>query len=633
MKILTLHSDFIEFEAKKKAIKDPEKVEKGKHRFEECLVVFTAVEKSDEINPKAVTKNYVSEIKKIAEEVKTKTIVLYPYVHLSPNPSKPDVALKILKSAEKALESQKYTVGRSPFGWYKAFTISCKGHPLSELSREFTAEAKTITEDSKSASKEEDEAIKAEEKAEQTREFFILDTDGKLVDPKKFDFNKHKSLKIFYNYDTKGSRAMDKEPPHIELMKKMELVDYEPGSDSGNLRWYPKGLLIKKLLEEHVTNLLIKAGAMQVETPIMYDYQHPALSKYLTRFPARQYKVLSDDKWFFLRFSACFGQYLMKHDMTISYKNLPLRMYELTHYSFRREQRGELAGLKRLRAFTMPDMHTLCQDTKQAQDEFINQYKISMQFLEDMELDYDVAIRTQIDFYKDNEKFFKELSKIVKKPILIEMFKERYAYFIMKHEFSVNDALNKAATLSTVQMDVENTERFDITFTDKDGKKKHPPIMLHASVSGGIDRDLYALLEAQALKAKIGEKPMLPLWLSPSQVRIIPVSTNTHLKDGEKLMEQLKENNIRADIDDNEDSIGKRIRNAEREWIPYIIVIGDEEIKSGLKEVQVRIRATGKQSKVKTESLIKEILKKTDGKPTMMLPLPDHLTKRPIFVG
>jgi len=116
-------------------------------------------------------------------------------------------------------------------------------------------------------------------------------------------------------------------------------------------------------------------GAMEVETPIMYDMEHPTLKKYLDRFPARQYQIEADKKKLFLRFAACFGQFLMGHDMTISYKAMPLRMFEITRYSFRREQRGELVGIRRLRAFTMPDMHTLTRDMGQAMEEFRKQYE------------------------------------------------------------------------------------------------------------------------------------------------------------------------------------------------------------------------------------------------------------------
>ncbi len=135
MKILTIHADFIEFAAKKKAFKAAEEgIEKEKQRIEECLVVFTAVEKEDTLE---IVPRYVQEIKNISQQVNAQRIVLYPYAHLSSNLSSPDVALKVMQEAEKILK-EKYQVTRAPFGWYKFFNVSCKGHPLSELSRQFS---------------------------------------------------------------------------------------------------------------------------------------------------------------------------------------------------------------------------------------------------------------------------------------------------------------------------------------------------------------------------------------------------------------------------------------------------------------------------------------------------------------
>ena len=109
-------------------------------------------------------------------------------------------------------------------------------------------------------------------------------------------------------------------------MKRLEIADYEPGSDPGNIRWYPKGRMIKSLLEQYVTARVAAYGGMEVETPIMYDFNHPSLKSYLNRFPARQYMLKSEDKELFLRFAACFGQFLMAHDAQISYKQLPIKL-------------------------------------------------------------------------------------------------------------------------------------------------------------------------------------------------------------------------------------------------------------------------------------------------------------------
>jgi len=396
------------------------------------------------------------EIKKLAGQVKTERIMLYPYAHLSSELAKPLVAVDVLKKLEENLSCD-YEVKRAPFGWYKAFTVSCKGHPLSELSR--TIRVGTEGRGAKGVGKEEvrvevvSEALKSEEKA--ISHWHVLTLEGKLLPIEDFDFKEHPNLLSFADYETSKSRAVDKIPPHVELMRRLELADYEPGSDSGNMRFYPKGTLVKRLLEAHVLDTVGGMGAVEVETPVMYDVNHPTLKKYLDRFPARQYSIESDKRSFFLRFAACFGQFLMNHDMTISHRNLPLKMVEMTRYSFRREQHGELVGLRRLRAFTMPDMHTLCADMDHAIDEFKDQYTMCMKMLADIGLDddYEVAIRFTRDFYRENQDFIKELVGIVGKPALIELWDSRFFYFVIKFEFNYISA----STLSCSSRAVSST--------------------------------------------------------------------------------------------------------------------------------------------------------------------------------
>src|SRR5512143_1159493 len=368
MRILTVHADYIEVEPKKEAIKEPEQLTKsGPERYEEVLVVFTAIEDGDE--EESAAQSLAKEAAAVADQVKTKNILLYPWVHLTSKPSKPQLAKGAILKGEALLKEKGYTASHSPFGWYKAFNIKSKGHPLSELSRELRAtgavSVKPSEVESVSKSLQQENQLKSR--------FFIMDLDGSLHDVEMFQYKGFPGLQKLATYETKKVRAYEKEPPHIRIMKEHSLIDYEPGSDSGNFRLLPKGRLMKKLLERAITDWCVGYGALEVETPLMYDYEHPSLKKYLNRFPARQYVVISDEKKLFLRFAACFGQFLIAHDMVFSYKHLPMKLFELTRYSFRREQSGELAGLKRLRAFTMPDMHTLVSDLAMARSEFERQ--------------------------------------------------------------------------------------------------------------------------------------------------------------------------------------------------------------------------------------------------------------------
>ena len=619
MKLLLIHSDYIEYEVKNKAISNPEEIKLKKDRLEEVLTVFIAVEKIDEKSPNQTVLDASNEIEKTAEQLKVKNIMLYPYAHLSSNLGSPKIAKEILIELEYNLKNKYYNVKRSPFGWYKAFKISCKGHPLSELSRDIIAgkEKESI---------EKEKEIKSEWK--------ILTSDGEFIDAEKFDFSDYEDLKLLYEYESKGSRKIIGEPAHVKMMQSLELVDYEPASDSGNFRWYPKGRMIKGLLEQHINNIVRDIGGMQVETPIMYDIEHPALNAYLKKFPARQYRVRSDDKEFFLRFAACFGQYMIAKDMTISYRNLPLRMYELTHYSFRREQSGETSGLKRLRCFTMPDLHTFCADINQSTEEFERQFITSMKWMNDLKLHHEVAIRFVKEFFDNNKELAKNLAKLARKPILIELWDEQYFYFVMKFEFNVIDSMKKASALSTVQIDVENAERFNISYTDEKGDKKYPYV-LHTSISGSIDRCVYAILEREAIKIKQGQKPIIPFWISPTQIRLIPIKDEfvTLCNDFIDNLNELSKNyTIRIDIDDRDESVGRKIRDAEKEWIPIIIVIGDMEKDTKTYKPRFRNSEIGENDKSYIlNDLNKLIIEKIKDYPQQKIPLPIYISKRPKF--
>lgn len=618
-----LHSDFVEYEpVSKEIVLAEEEISSGKKMIENVIVVLTAVENEDDEN---VISNASMEISDYANLVKCQKLLIYPYAHLSSNLASPQLALKLLISLTKNL-STKFKVERAPFGWTKAFTIKVKGHPLAENSKTISKAQTTTTREISSNSTS--EAIKAEQR--QQSSWNILDGSGKLIPLKEYSFNTHSSnLKILATYEVSKRRNVDEIPPHVKYMKKLGIADYEPASDGGNMRFYPKGRLMKSLIESLVNSRISKYGGIEVETPIMYDSNHPVLYSYFNRFPARQYGLTSDNKHLFLRFAACFGQFLMAKDFQISYKNLPLRLYELTRYSFRREKSGELVGLKRLRAFSMPDCHAICKDLEQAKKEFLKRFEVSINVLKDLGIspdeDIEMAVRFTRQFYEENKEFVNELVSKFKRPVLVEMWDEKFFYFVLKWEFNFIDSMGKAAALSTDQIDVENGERFCIQYVDEDNEKKFP-IILHNSPSGAIERVMYVLLEKAAIKSKLGLVPSFPLWLSHTQVRIIPISSR-HFEYSEQIAGELAKNRIRADIDDREESIGKKIRDSETEWIPYALVIGDNEVRS--KQIVVRDREAKNQYSLPiTEFMHKVALQVTD-KPYLPLNLPVHLSQRP----
>ncbi|MCL5407814.1 MAG: threonine--tRNA ligase [Candidatus Thermoplasmatota archaeon] len=630
MKILQLDVENMTYELLEPEASVYDESEEKKYSIDEAVVMLISVEKGDN---EVVAREAIEDTTTFMERQKRKLLLIYPFAHLSRNLAPPREAMRLLELMQK-IGSEKVEVKKAPFGWNKKWSIGIKGHPLAEQLKNYGGTDLEVA-ISKETQREIvkggiSDAIKQEEKVKST--WYILTAEGELIPRSDYRENGHENLKKFADYEITKVRTYQQVPPHIKLMQKLQLVDYEPGSDQGNMRFYPNGRLVKSLLERYVTERALKYGAIEVETPIMYDYEHPALKEYLNRFPSRHYTVRSDDKEFFLRFSADFGQFLLMSDATISYKQLPFRFYEMTRYSFRRELSGELTGLKRLRAFTMPDMHTMCADIEQAKDEFKKQFDFCVSVLDEIGIkrgSYEAAIRCTDEFWRDHNEFIKYLVGTFGRPVLVEMWNFRYAYFDPKFEFNIIDSMGKATALSTVQMDHENGERYKMTYVDANSNRQFP-IILHDSPSGAIERVIYALLEQAAEMEKEGKIPSLPLWLSPTQVRLIPLGER-HTEKCIEISNSMSKSGIRVDVDDTDASLNKKVRNAEQSWVPYVCVIGDRELESG--RLTVRIRGKASQFEMSTEELVNGILGIVKQMPNGTLSLSMMLSRRPTFRG
>ncbi|KAA2279136.1 threonine--tRNA ligase [Candidatus Nitrosocosmicus sp. SS] len=642
MRILQLHVDYIEYTPIKEEIVDAEPiVDKEKKRLENIVVILLSVEKGDE---NLIIEDFLNETKKYLDTIKCNSLLLYPYAHLSANLEKPKKAMQILDRIEKELKinlkDSTYRIYRAPFGWTKQLEFRVKGHPMAENSKTFDNVSKSepsigneklVSLDGRQDDHDHagvSQALSAEKTLKSS--WFILEPNGLLTRYEDYNFRKtENNLKNLFKYEILKNRTVEEQPPHVKLMRKLGIADYEPASDSGNMRYYPKGRLLKSLLEQFVSRKVSEYGGLEVETPIMYDSHHPSMESYFNRFPARQYNIKSDQKELFLRFAACFGQFLMTKDFQISYKNLPLKLYELTRYSFRREKSGELVGLRRLRAFSMPDCHAFCRDLEQAKSEFEKRFDLSISVLEeiglDMDQDIEMAIRFTKEFYENNKQFVNSLVSKIGKPVMMEMWSDRFFYFTLKWEFNFLDNQGKASSLSTDQIDIENAERYDISFIDEDGTKKYP-IILHNSPSGAIERIIFALLEKSARLIKEGKTPFLPLWLMNTQVRIIPIK-NELIPFCEKIRNELKDNLIRCDLDDRDDSLSKKIREAETEWIHYIIIVGEKEVESD--RISVRDRIKKENYTIDNNAFIQLIRSQIKGKPYLPINLQENLSKRP----
>jgi threonyl-tRNA synthetase len=614
MRLLFIHSDYMRYETKQKAMKAAEELTGGakSDAMDEVLVVFCTVEERDGSNVPGSAAAAAANIKDVLGQVKADKVMLYPYAHLSSSLADPATAMAVLVETEKLLLADGVAVRRSPFGWYKAFQLSCKGHPLSELSREVSAEEQKVTREDVVKGIKKQFVILTPEGDEHALEMEGAETDGNLA--------KHPSLRSFILTEEAKTKKME-EPPSVKAMQRLELVDYEEASDSGHFRLYPKGQLIFHLLVEWARKLALeRLHAVQVDTPIMYDWSLPDIQGQAKSFHERHYVIRTDEKrQFVLRFSGDFGLFRMMAGATISYRHLPIKVYEFSK-SFRLEQRGELTGLKRLRAFHMPDIHYFTKDIDQGWDVFFELFQGYTDYHRAIGADYAIAFRVVQEFYDKYKDRLVGLLKYAGKPALIELLSQRKHYWVVKYESQGIDSQGGAVQLNTVQLDVEDGERYGIMYNDSDGQKK-PCIIGHCSV-GSVERWIYAILE-NALKMP---KPELPFWLAPTQIRLLPVAGD-FIKDCEALAQKL---HARVDIDDRDEKVGRKIRDAEKEWINLIIVVGEKEKASG--KFPVRFRS-GEVKEFTVDELKAEVARLQGDYPYDNLPLPMHLSKRPIFRG
>lgn len=416
------------------------------------------------------------------------------------------------------------------------------------------------------------------------------------------------------------------EAPSIKEMKRLELFDDEPSADKGNHIVYPNGQLMMKLVQDWQEKIAKNdLGAMEIGSPLFYDKNDPEIKEQAGSFHERHYVVKAPDsedgdKEFILRFAGDFGLFKMMHKANFSYRQLPVRMFESSE-NFRYEKSGELAGLRRDRYFHMADVHCFCRDEKMAKDELSLIYNQYEKMYNGLGFAYCNVLRSVDEFYLNNKQMILDLIKISNKPIFIELLSQMKHYWAMKFEWQSIDSVNGNQQLSTIQLDVKEGKVYDIGFVNEKGLREHC-VIIHSSI-GAVERCIYALLE-EALKLK---QPVLPLWISPVQMRIIPVNNDAHLE----YCKQLSFAGIRYDIDDRNESLGKKLVRARQEWIPYVIVVGQKEIESNKYNVNDRYKDSQKQmNKDEIESMIKSQI---NNFPYREINLPKLLSRRLNFYG
>jgi len=453
MRFITLHSDYIKFKPMKKALKAIENLSKSDNKekhIKNPLVVLTAFEKGDTSES---IKDLIKEVKLIAKQVKAENIVLYPYAHLSSNLALPETAKKLLEEAHKLLKKQKEfkIVDKAPFGYYKSFEIKVKGHPLAELSREINVEGSK-----KGTSK------KVEEK-----------------------YNYKNLLKGMGNVKLDTSKL--KKNDHRILGQKLDLFLFNESSP-GMPYWLPKGLtiyneLIKFWREEHE-----KKGYQEIVTPLINKSSLYKVSGHWGHFKDNMFISETDEGEYGLKPMNCPNAMLVFRSKSRSYKDLPLRLSD-TDRLHRHELSGTLNGLLRVRSFQQDDSHNFISEDM-IKKEYEDIFYLCDKFYGIFGLKYSFRLGTRPKKAMGDkttwDKAEKALKDVLKKSgKKFSVLKGDGAFYGPKVDIIMKDSMNREWQMGTIQLDFQMPQRFQLKYTDKNGKEE-TPIVVHRVIYGRL---------------------------------------------------------------------------------------------------------------------------------------------------
>ena len=397
---------------------------------------------------------------------------------------------------------------------------------------------------------------------------------------------------------------------HRKIGKNLKLFSFSNKVGLGLPLWLPKGVELRDRLESFLKKAQKKAGYEMVITPHIGNKELYVTSGHYEKYGDDSFqpiKTPKENEEFYLKPMNCPHHCEIYNSQKFSYKDLPVRYAEFGTV-YRYEQSGELHGLTRVRGFTQDDAHIFCTE-EQLDSEFKNVIDLTLYVFKSLELgDFSAQIslrdpknmKKYIGDVKAWEKSEKAIIKAVKDKNLEYKIEEgEAAFYGPKLDFMVKDALGRKWQLGTIQVDYNLPDRFDLTYIDKNNESKRP-VMIHRAPFGSLERFIAILLENTAGN--------LPLWLTPNQFIILPISEK-HEKYCENVLNLLENDEIRGLIDNRSETIGRKIRDAEVEKIPYMLIIGEQE--SEQKLISVRSHGGNDYGKMKVEDFVKIINEKT----------------------
>lgn len=403
-----------------------------------------------------------------------------------------------------------------------------------------------------------------------------------------------------------------KERDHRRLGKELGIFMFADIVGKGLPMWLPNGFTVRRLLSDYIMNKELELGYEHVMTPSLGNVKLYKKSGHWAHYKDDMFPAMEvDDEAYVLRPMNCPHHMVMYKSTLHSYRDLPVKIAEIAN-DFRFEASGALTGIERARAFTQNDSHIFCRPDQIAQ-EFKNVAHLILDVYKDFGFK-DYSFRLSLRDKNNKEKYFGndelwEKSENELREVLKEMGVEFYeaegeaAFYGPKLDVQVRSALGHDVTLSTIQLDYQLPERFELTYVDENGDKVRP-VVIHRAILGSLDRFVAFLLEET--------KGNLPLWLAPTQVQVIPVKLEYHDEYAKEVVAKLRKAHFRVNNDNRDEKLGYRIREAQLKKIPYQLVLGDNERDNGT--VTYRKHGEKKQTTVTFEEFVELLNKEVENK-------------------
>jgi threonyl-tRNA synthetase len=557
LRILQLHVDFIQYEPIKKEISGAEEAKKGKVREDDVVVLFTAVEMGDD---EALASKAVADLKDFLKKLGVSRIMIYPFAHLSSNLAKPADALRVLDAMQREAEKAGIETSRSPFGWNKAYELRVKGHPLAEMSRSYSQAARQV--------QVEREKPKRELSAEEA-----------MARLKRSDF------------------VNLPDTDHRTIGERLDLFSFQEVSP-GMVYWHDKGLKLRNILIDFLRNENLKEGYREISTPSLANTALWRVSGHSEHYKENMFLTALGDEEMGLKPMNCPSTFLIYKSRKWSFRELPVR-YSIFDPLYRNELSGVASGLLRVKVLTQDDAHIIATED-QAEGELSKLLSLMERVYRVFGLEYKVKISTRPDDSMGSEAEWKRatdtLIRVVRaKGWDYEIKDKEGNFYSPKIDVDIKDSLGREWQCGTFQLDLQMPKRFKLAYTGSDGKE-HTPVVLHRTIIGSVERFIGVMLEHY--------RGTLPVWLSPVQARVIPLS-DEHLPYAHKALDALTGAGLRAEGDFESGTMGAKIRNAQLQKIPYMIVVGKKEEDAGT--IAVRNRSGEQTFGVKVEDFVSRV--------------------------